>query len=134
MDINQINNVVFEYIVKMIKDDDDIDIYVIEEDTYTYTILETMLNNWDESGCFDIITEHFGNQSVFMPPLKTFVDMLSFITERRKEFDLETPITTFEGINIHHTCCNVLRYYSYHYIDSLGYENFKLKLKEHINN
>jgi len=133
MDINQINDVVFEYIVKMIKDNEDIDIYDIEEDTYEDFICNDLLYSWSISGCCDIITEYFGNTSYFEPSMSSFVDMIKLITEMREDYNLETPITLFdEGINIHHTCCNVLRYYAYNYIISLGYVDFKLKLKTYV--
>jgi hypothetical protein len=130
MDINQINDVVFEYIVKMIKDDEDIDIYNIKEDTYEDFICIDLLYDWDDR--YDIITEYFGNTSYFEPSMSSFVDMLKLITEMREEYNLETPITLFEGINIHHTCCNMLRHYAYWYINSLGYVDFKLKLKNYV--
>jgi hypothetical protein len=132
MDINQINDVVFEYLAKMIKDDDKFDIYNITEYQYDYDIVETMLNMWEESYCPDIITEHFGNQSFFEPSLRAFGDMLGFITEKRRECDMETPYNLFNGINIHHTFCNVLRHYAYWYIYSMGYEGFLLKLKYYV--
>lgn len=116
----------------MIKDNDDFDIYNITESQYNYDILETMLNLWNMSGYPDIITEYFGNTSYFEPSLEGFVDMLQLITERRNNFGLDTPLTLFNISNTIHTYCDVLRHYAYHYIDSLGYENFKLKLKDYI--
>ena len=132
MDINQINDVVFEYLVKMIKDDEDIDIYNITEDQYDDDIVTTMLNMYDDSGYPDIITEYFGNQSFFEPSLRAFGDMLGFITEMRTECEMETPYNLFNGINIHHTFCNVLRHYAYWYIYSMGYEGFLLKSKDYV--
>jgi hypothetical protein len=87
---------------------------------------------WEETGYGDIITEYFGNTSYFEPSLDEVDDMLNFIIERRKEYDLQTQSALFEGINIHHTCCNMLRHYAYWYINSLGYVDFKLKLKNYV--
>ena len=131
MDINQINDVVFKYLVKMIKDDEDIDIYNITKDQFE-DILETMLNLWDYSGHPDIITEYFGNQTIFIPSLVAFVEMINLITEKRREYDMETPITLFYSDCVCHIYCNVLRHYAYWYINDMGYEEFLLKLKDYI--
>lgn len=132
MNIETINDVVFEYIFKMIKDDEDIDIYAITEDQYEENIIQDMLNGWSYSGYYDIITEYFGNQSTFIPSLVAFIEMLKLITEKRKDCDMETPITLFDGDCLNHTYCNILRHYAYWYIDDMGYEKFLLKLKDYI--
>jgi hypothetical protein len=116
----------------MIKDDEDIDIYNITEDQYEENIVENMLNMCDETGHPDIITEYFGNQSFFEPSLRAFGDMLGFITEKRTECGMVTPYNLFNGINIHHTFCNVLKSYAYWYIYDMGYEEFLLKLKDYV--
>jgi hypothetical protein len=127
-----LQTVVIEYIFKIIKDDDNIDIYDIKEDTYDEFICDELLNHWSEPGGYDIITEYFGNTSYFEPTNFELVFMINLITERRNDYGLDTSDTLFEGINIHHTWCNMLRHYAYHYINSLGYEDFKLELKDYI--
>jgi hypothetical protein len=133
MNISEINDVVFEYLTKMINDDEDIDIYNITEEQYEENIIQNMLNMWDCSGYSDIITEYFGNQSTFIPSLVAFIEMLRLITEKRNDCGMETPITLFgNNDNPYHTYSNVLRHYAYWYIDDMGYEKFLLKLKDYI--
>jgi hypothetical protein len=132
MDINQINDVVFEYLVKMIKDDDKFDIYNITKDQFEDDILVSMLNMWEESCCPDIITEYFGNQTTFIPSLVAFIEMLNLITEKRRDCDMETPITLFCSDYVCHIYCNVLRHYAHWYIYDMGYEEFLLKLKDYV--
>ena len=137
MNIEKINNVVFEYIVKMIKDDEDINIYNIIEEQYEEDIINELFNNWNESDGFDIITEYFGNTLIFNPTFTSVIKMSNLIrNESLDKCGIENE-TTYEhciGLNIHHTHCNVLRHYSYWYVLSLGYKDFKLKLKNYIKN
>ena len=65
MDINQINRVVFVYIIKMTQGDEEIDLYNITEDQYGDEIMNNLFNHWGERGYPDIITEYFGNQFIF---------------------------------------------------------------------
>ena len=132
MNIETINDVVFEYLAKIINDDEDIDIYNITEYEYDYYILGSMLNFWNVSGCLDIITEYFGNQSVFIPSLVAFIEMLNLITEKRRDCDMETPITLFYSDYACHIYFNVLRHYAYCYINDMGYEGFLSKLKDYV--
>jgi hypothetical protein len=130
MNINNVNDIVFEYIVKMIKDDDEIDIYDITEEQYT-DIKERYFNDWKYG--FDIITEYFGNQSIFNPSLNTFIIMLQFITTEYYSNTNEDFVNTmFMGANYHDTCDNLLRHYAYWYIYTMPFEDFKLKLKNYI--
>jgi hypothetical protein len=123
---------VLGYLFAIIEADDDIDIYDIKEDTYDEFICYKLFNHWSEPGGYDIITEYFGNTSYFEPDIFEVEFMIDFIAERRCEGGLDTPDTLFEGINEHHTWCNMLRHYAYHYINSLGYADFKLELKDYI--
>jgi hypothetical protein len=141
MNISEINDVVFEYLVKLIKYYDvELDIYNITEDQFEENIIQNMLNRWSDGGgyydgeYYDIITEYFGNQSTFIPSLVAFVEMLEFITQMRRELEMPTPITLFGRNNPRHTYCNVLRHYAYWYITTMGYENFLLKLKDYVDN
>lgn len=115
----------------MIKDDDDFDIYDITEDQYNDDIKDRLFNHWDSG--YDIITEYFGNTSIFEPTLDAFTSMLNLIaSERRNIFDMETNYKDFIRLNLHHTYCNVLRHYAYYYVQSFDFTNFKLKLKDYV--
>ena len=134
MNISTIIDVIYEYIVKMIKDDEAIDIYDITEYQYEWDIKQCLFNRWDEHGGNDIITEYFGNQSIFEPTLEAFIIMMDYISDSYKEhFDSHLDYSNIiMGRNKHHTCCNLLRHYAYWYICDVSFENFKLKLKDYI--
>lgn len=131
MNIERINDVVFEYIVKMIKDDEDIDIYDIKEEQYDDDIKDRLFNRW-ECG-YDIIAEYFGNQSIFEPTLSAFIDMLNFV--KTSYFDATGENVDYDEIlvrNRFYTYQNLLRRYAYWYIYTMPFEDFKLKLKDYV--
>ena len=135
MDINQINRVVFVYIIKMTQGDEEIDLYNITEDQYGDEIMNNLFNHWGERGYPDIITEYFGNQFIFEPTMPALVFMLGFITDQTVEASAsDTSYNLFHSVNVNQTCCNILCHYAYWYIRSMGYENFLLKLKEYVVN
>jgi hypothetical protein len=130
MHIYQINSVIFEYIIKMIKDDSDIDIYNITEEQYEDDIVQDMLNMAGWTGYPDIITEYFGNQSFFEPSLEALITMINFIQRARYERDVD-PDECIE-YNPVSPSSSVLRHYAYWYIVDMGYQEFLIKLKYHV--
>lgn len=131
MNIERINDVVFEYIAKIIKDDEDIDIYDIKEEQYDDDIKHKSLNDWEDG--YDIIAEYFGNQSFFEPTLSAFIYMLDFV--KTSYFDLLGEQMDYDKIlvrNKFHTYCNLLRHYAFWYIHTMPFEDFKLKLKNYV--
>jgi hypothetical protein len=126
MEINDINKVVFEYIIKMIEDDESIDIYDITEDQYD-DIVFYYLNNYNSG--VDIITEYFGNQSIFEPSTSSLLYMIKFIMEYKQRLSCE-DFTHF--LNSIRNECDVLRSYACWYIMNMGHEQFLVELKKYV--
>lgn len=152
MDIQEINKDVISYLGHMIKNDEDYDIYNLTEENFD-DIKYNYLNDW-ERRC-DIITEYYGNTSIFIPSLEGFIEMTNIIYESRDDYqtcrnglwgDLAFKSIDFRNPrlmngnyvpprnNILHTYANTLRFYAYHYVDNLGYEGFLELLKEWVIN
>ena len=124
MNIEQINKVVIEYLGKMIINDEDYDIYDLSEEDFNY-IQNIYLNDW--SNTYDIITEYFGNQSIFTPSLDAFMSMMEHISANVSELDSDDDVWNLVNTNTdcnRHTYCNTLRHYAYWYIYCSGYRKF----------
>jgi hypothetical protein len=124
MDIEQINDVVIEYLGKMLIENEAYDIYDLSEDDFD-NIKNEYLNDWENK--YDIITEYFGNQLIFTPSLDAFMSMMEHIDANISE--LEGIDDVWKLVNNHtrfnqHTYANTLRHYAYWYIDSVGYRKF----------
>jgi hypothetical protein len=131
MNIQEINKDIIAYLGQMIKDNDDYDIYNISEEEFD-DIKETYLNDWKRG--YDIITEYYGNTTIFIPSLEGFIAMMDLITTARQEYDDTTDWSIFMNSrnNNYHRYCDTLRHYAYHYITNLGYEGFLKVLKEWV--
>jgi len=131
MDINQINDGVFKYIVEIIKDDVEggIDIYHIKDYQYRRYVLEFILNVCNLQSCLK--SKYFGNQTRFNPSALTLIEMLKYIMEYRMIYldggmELlfrETEIDTYYDILIE---------YGHYYVKNFGYEGFLSKLKDYV--
>jgi hypothetical protein len=131
MNIQEINKDIIAYLGQMIKDNDDYDIYNISEEEFD-DIKDIYLNDWERR--YDIITEYYGNTTIFIPSLEGFIDMMDLITIARQEYDDTTDWSIFMNSrnNNIHTYANTLRYYAYYYINNMGYVGFLKVLKEWI--
>lgn len=133
MDIETINDVVFKYLVKMIKNDDIYDIYNISEDEFD-DIKNKYLNNWIYG--YDIITEYFGNQQIFTPTIKAFISMVIHCNAERISDEMCDIITEIicgvGGQNYNLIYANALRHYAYHYINCIDYDVFLKVLKKYV--
>ena len=115
----------------MINGDEEINIHHITEEQFEEDIQQRLFNCWYECGFPDIITEYFGNQSIFEPSLNAFIHMIIFITDRRREIDMDAlPID--DADNNFRIYANILRHYAYWYIYDLGYEDFLLTLEKYV--
>ena len=138
MNIQQVNKVVMEYLVKMLEYHDDINIHNIKQDDYDNYILNQCLNNYKNG--LDIITEYFGNVSVFDPSHETFVKMLKYIDLAINTFDEDcyecilknTLEQILEGNKLVFHYCNALRFYAFWYIYEMGYDKFMIEIKNYI--
>jgi hypothetical protein len=110
----------------MIKNDESIDIYDITEDQYD-DIVFYYLNNYDSR--VDIITEYFGNQSIFEPSTSSLLDMIKFIMEYKKQLGCEEFTRMLNSIRNE---CDVLRSYACCYIINMGHEQFLVELKKYV--
>jgi hypothetical protein len=126
MEINDINKVVFEYLIKMIKDDESIDIYDITEDQYD-DIVSYYLNNFGTG--YDITTEYFGNQSIFEPSTSSLLHMIKFVMECEQEFGSEDFTRMIDLVRSE---CEVLKHYACGYIMNMGHEQFLVELKKYV--
>jgi hypothetical protein len=137
MEINDINKVVFEYLIKMIEDDDRLDIHNIEYEQYRDIVFDR-LNNWNTPGYTDIITEYFGNQSTFEPSLTAHMYMYNFVIEDREEwfedYGDDTKSLMTDLFNLLGNKNDLLRHYAHWYIDDMGHEEFCVELKKHLIN
>jgi hypothetical protein len=150
MDIQEINKDIIAYLGQMIKDNDDYDIYNISEEEFD-DIKEIYLNDWERG--YDIITEYYGNTTIFIPSLEGFIEMTNIIYESRDDYQVcrnslwgELAFRPMDWGNPRlmngnyvpqrnnniHTYANTLRHYAYHYITNLGYEGFLKVLKEWV--
>jgi len=141
MNIQEINQDIIAYLGHMLKDEDG-DIRNITEEELD-DVVDTYLNNWEKG--FDIVTEYYGNTTIFMPSLEGFIEMTNVIYESRDDYqtcrndlwgdlafkpmDWKNP-KIMDGNyipprnDISHTYANTLRFYAYHYINNMGYEKF----------
>ena len=134
MNIEEIHNVIIDYLGTMIRDNaEDIDIYDFTEDNFE-DVKNLFLDDWENG--YDIITEYFGNQSIFIPTLPAFITMISHSNDERINNGMNDIITeiTYKtaGQNFYGMYANVLRHYAYHYINTIDYEVFLEILKEWV--
>lgn len=131
MDIQEINKDIIAYLGQMLKDNEDCDIRNISEEEFD-DIKEIYLNDYERG--YDIITELYGNTTIFIPSLEGFLAMMDLIKTEREQCDYKTDWSMFMNLanNNYHRYCDVLRHYAYHYITSLGYNGFMEELNEWI--
>jgi hypothetical protein len=128
MEMNDINNLIFDYVISLIKRYN-YDIYNISEDQYDMYICDDLhdniVNKWMAYRYFRI------GESKFKPSINALTYMVEDIIQYREEEGNETSTEILNSLKDKY---DILHNYAYYYIYYMGYEQFLSELKKHLTN
>jgi hypothetical protein len=128
MEINDINNLVFDYVIWIIKRYE-FDIYNITEYQYEMNICYHLIN-W--ATYTNIAHRYFSiGELKFKPSINALTYMVEYVIQYREEEGNETPTEILNSVKDKYY---VLNNYAYYYIFYMGYEKFLLELKNYVIN
>jgi hypothetical protein len=127
LEINDINNLVFDYVIYIIKRRE-FDIYNITEDQYEMNICHYLMN-WDTYTNISYWRYFIIRERKFKPSINALTYMVEYVIQYKEEEENETPTQILNSTKDKYY---VLKNYAYYYIFYMGYEKFLLELKKYV--